>query len=579
MKTLLESRNITILLLACIVLSVFYPTLFAPLNSVDDSGMCTYLLNADGISLRSIFFPGGSGAYYRPLLVTTFLFDKYAWGFLESFMHLQNIVLHLCNTLLIFAISRRSAVLLNIKSPFPAFLAALFFAIHPINTEAVNWISGRTDLLAGFFILISAFLLLKTTTSLANSILSALCLLLACLSKETAIFFLPAVLLAPFFVSTASEKKPPLHETLRKNAVHFSVIFATGTAYFVFRAIAFSQGDSGVAKVLTNVAGENSAGLFDSLQVVLKAAGFYLKKLIIPFPLNFGIIHVSDLYMILGAFLPVGLVWILTRRTLSSFFFLASASVGSSALLIPLLKVAWTPLAERYMYIPSAFFLLGVVFVIYGWRERMPSRRIITGAVVSLVVVASFFTVRRNFLWQDNLALFQDTVRKSPDFLPAQNQYAQALYARGRQAEAIALLNSLNVPKSVINFQYGMVNKATARAYEGDYAGARKILRKTLNNPGKHEVMIIQRLLKLNELEIDKGTAEKGSFYEENVALLTRLHQITGDPFICYRLGQTHLFAGNRAKARESFQQVVANASDKVYYRQAAEKLLVKLSK
>ncbi len=99
-----------------------------------------------------------------------------------------------------------------------------------------------------------------------------------------------------------------------------------------------------------------------------------------------------------------------------------------------------------------------------------------------------------------------------------------------------------------------------------------------MKTPGKYEARIIGQIVKINENQVLTGKAPKNTFYADNVQLLSRLYQITGNPFVLYRLGQTHLFAGNRAKARESFAQVVAKATEKVYYRQAAEKLLVKLS-
>ncbi len=578
MKSILESRRMSILLLAGVVLGVYYPTLFAPLNSVDDPGLYTFLLNTDEISLRKIFFPSVNGTYYRPLLMASFIVDKYIWGLQESFMHLQNILLHLCNTLLVLAIACRASFLLRITSPVPSFLSALFFAVHPINTEAVNWISSRTDLLAGLFILISTYFLLRDDKRLLNIIITAICLFLACLSKETAVFFLPAAFLSPFFISHACREKLAVGETLRTNAVRFLCIFLSSASYFIVRAVAFSPGDHGVAQVITQIVGEKSAGYLSSTKIVLKAAGFYLKKLLFPFPLNFGIIQVSDFYVILGLMLIVTLFWVLVRRTVTAFFFLAATSIGSSALMISLIKVTWTPLAERYMYIPSAFFLLGVFFVLYEWKDRLAFFRCRSAVIFFLAILLSLTTVLRNLQWQDNLALFQDTVKKSPNFIPAKNQYAQALFAHGRQAEAIALIDSLEVPEHMVNFQYGMVNKAVARMHSGDYDGARKILRTTLGNPGKHEILILQRLLTLNEIEVEKGIVKKDAYYVENAELLTRLFQITGDPFMLYRLGQIHLFAGNREKALESFQQVVAKAPVKVYYYKPARKLIEKLS-
>lgn len=577
MEKHLTDRTI-ILLLTFSTLGVYYPAIFAPLNYIDDLKLVHYLLNTDTFSLKQLFFPGGSGTYYRPLLMASFLLDKYVWGLEESFMHLQNIVLHLANTLLVFAIARRSADLLKISSPVPVLLVPLFFAVHPVNAEAVNWISARTDLLAGFFVFLSLYLVIRSPSKISMCLLAAASFLLSCLAKETAIFLLPALLILPFYLPTEVAGKRSIRTTLAGNLPFYAAFILAGCGYFILRMIAFSGGDSGVARVITHVAGKESGGVLVTLRIALKAAGFYLKKLLIPFPLNFGTIHVSDLYIIPGVVLLIVLIVLLRRRTLPAFFFLSAVSVGASALMIPLLRVAWTPLAERYMYIPSAFFFLGLVFAGYRRNVRVCYSRYITAVVASLAIVAIYGTSSRTLVWQDNLALFRDTMEKSPDFLPAQNECAHALYEVGRKQEAAAMYKSIRVTKDIINYQYGFMNKALALTQVGDYDGARKILRRTLAEPGKNEVEIIQRILKLNELEVQKGLAEKGKFHDENVALLTRLNTVSGDPFYIYRLGQEHLFHGDTAKAREAFQEVVALAPQKMYYRAAAVKLLKKTS-
>ncbi len=578
MELLSKLRN-NVLLLTLVVLGVYYPLLFAPLNSVDDPGMYHYLLNSDHKTIREIFFPGGSGTYYRPLLEASFFIDKYVWGLQESFMHLQSMVLHWCNTLLVFAVARRAGSLLNVASPVPPFLAALFFAAHPINTEAVAWISARTDLLAGFFILLSIWLLLRRRTIPLTTVIAAGCLFIACLAKETAIFFIPAAALAPFFLLRRGENGVPLAEAVKRSVVGLGSFGIAGIGYLYLRSLAFSAGDNGVSRVVQSVVGSDQAGEFlVTVRMVLKAAGFYLKKLFVPFPLNFGINSVSDWYVLLGiALLPLT-VMLLMRRTVVGYFFVCALSVGASALLIPLLTVTWTPLAERYMYIPSGFFLIGICFSGQRAFSRIEGKAIITAVVGLLAMLALYGSASRTLLWQDNVALFRDTVQKSPGFLPAWNQYALALYEGGQQDEAAAVINSLKIPETLLNYQYGIVSKAAARIHVGDYAGARKILRAVLENPGKHEVMIVERLLKLNDHETREMKLSPGTFYGDNSELLERLYTLTGDPYVQYRLGRLHLFNGNRPRALAAFKRVVAQTGEKVYYHQPARKLVETLS-
>jgi protein O-mannosyl-transferase len=578
MKTELKASTCT-LILVFLVLGLYYSAIFAPINSVDDPGMYQYLLNTDHFTLGTIFLPGGSGNYYRPILLASFVIDKYLWGLQESFMHLENVLLHLANTLLLFAVARRALALRAVQSPVPAFLAALFFAIHPINTEPVNWISGRTDLLAASFLLLAALQLLRRPLSPLRSISAASFLLLACLCKETSIFFLPAALLAPFFVEPAEGEPVRPLQLLRSHAAHLSLFFCTGAGYLIFRSVAFSQGDQGVARVLSHVAGEQSAGVLTSLRLVLKALGFYGKKILAPFPLNFAINHVSDGYMVLALLICVALVWLLVRRTLPGFFFICAASVTGSALMIPLLRVTWTPLAERYLYIPGAFFVIGVMLSLQN-RTALQRHRLVTqAALAALALIALWGTWQRNLIWLDNLALFQDTVAKSPGFMPARNQLANALFGKGRVQEAAVIYKAFQAEPDLTNPQYGLVNKAFALNGEGKFDEARAILTKALATPGKLELLILNQMLEINKCQAMQNPALSASLLPDNVRLLTRVIELTGDTFYQYRLGIVEMQNGSRDKALQAFDAAVRRAPANAYYRDSAVKLIAKLAK
>lgn len=566
-------------MLIFVVLGVYYQSIFSPINSVDDSGMLQFLLNSDIFTLQNIFVPGGSGSYYRPILLLSFMMDKFVWGLEESFMHLENIIFHLVNTLLVYAVARRAAGFLPNTPPVAPFVAAMFFAIHPLNTEAVNWISGRTDLLAGFFLLLAMYLLLMRPLSLFQSLISSLCMLLACLAKETAIFFLPAALLFPFFISAARTDAAPLRSVFRGYWFHFIVFCSAGAIYFVFRTRAFSKGDQGVARVITHVGGSESAGILINARLVLKATGFYAKKILVPFPLNFGIIHVSDAYLPLGLLVLAGIIWLMTRRTLPAFFVICAGAVGTSALMIPLLRLTWTPLAERYMYIPSAFFLVGVTLAVSQWEWHRKYQVHLVIAVSCLVAIALYGTATRNLLWQDNLALFQDTLKKSPGFIPAQNEIANALHHRGKQKEAAAIYKSFNETNGLINAQYGLKNKAFALMNEGNFTEAHVILKQLMANPGKHEVAILLQVLELNKVQVMANKATLKDVYAESVTTLTRLIELTGDPFYLYRLGIVHMQAGEKNRALTAFNAVIQTAPPAAYYRKPAEKLAKELGK
>lgn len=570
-----------VMLLAVIVFGVYYPAIFAPLSLVDDPGLYQYLLNSD-LHLRELFVPGGGG-YYRPLLFVTFLMDKHLWGLEESFMHLDNILLHLCNTLLVLALARRICRVSG-WSCAGAFFAALFFAVHPIQTESVTWISGRTDPLAACFLLLSVLVLLYRDRPLASSVLSALCLLLACLVKETAIFYLPAALVFPFFLPENKEASFGVRAALLRHLPHFVVFLATGGGYFLFRRLAFPRGDEGVAQVVTSVASaaaQQTPTLLPNIRLTLKVIGFYARKLIEPFPLNFGASQVPDGYLVVGLAVLGALAFLVLRRSRSliTYCWVSAASVGSSAILIAFLNTTWTPLAERYLYIPSTFFLIGITLSIQQSAQLGRCRSPLIGAALVLAAGFGYSSFTRNLLWQDNLAFFEDTVRKSPGFQPARNQLAIALMQKGRVREAEAIFKSFRPDPGLKNYQYGLIGKAAGYQASGDFQTARSILLDALKSPGRHEASILESVLSLNAAESARDHARSAALSADSVQRLTRLYQITGDPFHQYRLGLLNLKENRRPQALAALREVCRTAGPDVYYRKPAEKLVAALAR
>ncbi len=96
------------------------------------------------------------GGFFRPLFIWSYVIDSTLWGTNPFGYHLTNIALHTVNSYLVFILSAR-LIRRNGHDPANAFrisvAAGLIFLLLPSHTEAVSWISGRTDLMATLFFL------------------------------------------------------------------------------------------------------------------------------------------------------------------------------------------------------------------------------------------------------------------------------------------------------------------------------------------------------------------------------------------------------------------------------------------
>lgn len=189
---------------------------------------------------------GLNSNYYRPLLLVSFVLNYIIHGIAPFGYHLVSNGFHIANGILIF-------ILLSRFIGFQAsFIASLLFLIHPVQTEAVTYISGRGDPMSVFFMLLALWLFIKSFPSAADQpkaenleiskyrhiykFSSLISVILAILSRETAVLF--PLFLMIFYISFLSKDK--FIPAFKKSFIISLPFWAVSIFYFVLRLTVFN---------------------------------------------------------------------------------------------------------------------------------------------------------------------------------------------------------------------------------------------------------------------------------------------------------------------------------------------------
>ena len=132
--------------------------------------------------------------FFRPLVMFSFWMDYSLWNYQSIGFHLTNILFHATNAFLIFRITKIwlqwnqwSIERINLL----AYACAFLFLFHPSHSEAVAWISGRSDVIATFWMLASLLTYMYFRESNKYAMLATSWAFFACaaLTKESVITF------------------------------------------------------------------------------------------------------------------------------------------------------------------------------------------------------------------------------------------------------------------------------------------------------------------------------------------------------------------------------------------------------
>jgi Tfp pilus assembly protein PilF len=563
---MLRNGMVFFLLLALSFL-VFGTVINGEVITVDDPHQLQQIEKRHAWNLERTFFRNKTtGLYYRPLITLSFTADKLLWNADPRMMRSVNIILHTLNAFLVFFLARflfSGCIWRNTLSV----ISAVLFLWHPLTTESVNWISGRTDVLAATFVFSSAVSLLsfRAQRKWFYFLLAVGLLFCGVLAKETAIAFLAGFVFLLWARGNAHDLT--FKGFFCRSGVLFlllSIVSVTAwSCFFYLRELVLKDDSSRIALTLRVMDMDWGYTFFISM----RALGFYLKKIFVPFPLNFAIYEVDPLYELLAILSLPLLYYLFVKRSLAGGYVLSGVALISPAFPIAFNQIAWTPFAERYVYISLGFVLPAFVYFVSELNLKNVVR---FGVLVSLVLACGLVTFQRSVTWKTNEALWEDTVEKSPISQKAWNNYGVALQEQGRYEEAGKIF-SIAASKTKFGYRDKYdINMAVSMMSRHDYNNAQQKLLEVLKLSSGTSNRALNVLLEVADAE----AAHHDERISEVQSTLQRLAATTGKPGYYYQLGRLAKSLKQNEEAMCFFRKAYEVALDSDPVKEKAEKAL-----
>lgn len=396
----------------------------------------------------------------RQITFITFALN-YAIGGSDTFVyHITNVAIHALNAFMVFIflsltfktpLMRRGA---PITGAGIAFATALLFLTHPLQTQAVAYITQRLASLATLFYLLSIVLYAKSRllrdegrrTHIEVYLLSVAVAAAAQKTKEITFTL-------PFLIALYEFTFFDLRDGLKKRLLYLLPLFATLAIIPITLFSNAGQGDPTVSNIARKIMGMQVAEMSDLsnyayLMTELRVVVMYLRLIVLP--VNQAAVYDAPVYttfsdpnvylsFVFLAAIFAGAVYLYIRSIKRSepygllisfgvFWFFVAVSVESSV--IPIKDVAF----EHRVYLPGIGLITAAsAFIFFVFEAALKDRAVWVWAIILMATGANgVSTYKRNVVWTDGLVFWQDVVNKSPGRAGGHNNLGIEYADRGK---------------------------------------------------------------------------------------------------------------------------------------------------
>ncbi|MBD3426988.1 MAG: tetratricopeptide repeat protein [Candidatus Omnitrophica bacterium] len=378
--------------------------------------------------------------FYRPIQEISNMIDYFLWGEYPFGYHLTNVLLQALVSVMVFIFILKLSENLMIAG-----VGALFWAVHPVHTEAVAYIAGRADPLYGLFMLLSVVSFISFARrggagrgARVSYVLSIAFFVLSLLSKEV-IISMPLLIFLYLFYFLRRTEKDNIFRRLKWSWVPYAAIVVI---YAWLRSTVLSFADIAPPSAF------NKIPLALRLMTFFRTIIIYVKLLIFPVGLHMersiaitkSVFHPSALIALIFI---AAVIWT-AIKTYKHNRLVSFAIVWFFANLLPVSNIVPINsfLAEHWIYIASIgpFMLVGVgVYRLYAGKlaGKRPLRIGLLLALALVLLLYARATVLRNRDWKDEISFFNSTLKYHPKNARLYLNLGNTYYEKGQIENAI----------------------------------------------------------------------------------------------------------------------------------------------
>jgi hypothetical protein len=383
----------------------------------------------------------GSGLqsnYWRPVLLIIYSLEWHLWGDWAPGYHLVNILAHIAAALALFYLFKKV-----LKKRSVALFSALIFLIHPLQTEAVTYVSGLADPLSSLFIFLALILFLKSPPKRDHYFYWSLAFFgLSLMTKEKSAIIFPSLLILILFLWLIQEKSGQKWKFIFSFWSRLWPFILMGSVYVLLRATSLNFQDTFNIYVEKNPYTES---ILVRLATFLKILPQYISLIFWPHNLHMERVAefqttFKDPQVILGSALALASLLLLVfgikkknKVLIFSIGWFWATMFPASGIMAPMSGLMY----EHYLYLPLIGVFGGLFYFGGWWIKERGNPLILKIALGSLIVYFLFLstaTFLRNKIWHDPIIFYNNIILYNPNSLRVWNNLGMA-YAEKSQWE------------------------------------------------------------------------------------------------------------------------------------------------